>query len=50
VGVLDVWCPDYTLMMLIIKGLTLKLTFVIIVEFELAKPGETKTSDRCEPP
>ena len=37
-------------MMFIIKDLTLKITFVIIAAFELAMPGETETSDRCEPP
>ena len=47
---LNLWCLDYTLMTLIIKGLTSKITFVIIEAFELAKPGETETSDRCEPP
>ena len=37
-------------MTLIIKVLTLKMMIVIIDAFELAKPGETDTLNRCEPP
>lgn len=36
---------NYTLMMFIINDLTFKIMFVIIVVFELAKPGETPTPD-----
>jgi hypothetical protein len=37
-------------MTLIIKHLTLKIMFVIIDAFELAKHGETHTPNPCEPP
>ena len=47
---LDLLGADYTLMMLIIKVLTFKMTTIIINAFELAKPGETHTPDTREPP
>jgi hypothetical protein len=50
VGLLDLLGANYTLMTFIIKGLTFKITTIIIDAFELAKPGETPTPDPCEPP
>ena len=47
-GLRDV--PEYTLMMFVIKYLTSKIMFVIIVEIDLAKLGETHTANPQEYP